>query len=187
MNRTRLDTAFSALTTAQAAYDAALARVAASTGTQLPAATTALDAARTQLNAARRAVDVSRLQELGTLQSSDALLGAIAGSQVLSLFPVGLEAKLDPGRLRIRVWPDAISTSTHDPRLTPEELDATQRNLARGSDGGTRVGVARGVERTGQSSWRHPRRLDGAGADSHQSRDDEWQRRTGVPGGRDAG
>ena len=38
-----------------------------------------------------------------------------------SLFPVTLEARLDPGRLRIRVWPDAISTSTHDPRLTPRE------------------------------------------------------------------
>ena len=46
---------------------------------------------------------------------------------MLSLFPVTLEARLDPGRLRIRVWPDAISTSTHDPRLAPREVEAAQQ------------------------------------------------------------
>jgi hypothetical protein len=40
---------------------------------------------------------------------------------------VTLEARLDPGRLRIRVWPDAISTSTHDRRLTPREAEAAQQ------------------------------------------------------------
>jgi hypothetical protein len=37
---------------------------------------------------------------------------------------VTLEARLDPGRLRIRVWPDAISVP---PRLTPRETEAAQQ------------------------------------------------------------
>lgn len=78
-------------------------------------------------DAARRELDRERLRDLATFASSDQFLGSIAGTEVLGLFPVALEAKLEPGRLRIRIWPDAISTSTHDPRFTTRELEATQR------------------------------------------------------------
>ena len=90
------------------------------------AAAQAVATARTGLDQARRTLDIERLRDLEVVVMSD-LLGAIPGSQVLGLFPVTLEARLDPGRLRIRVWPDAISTSTHDPRLTTREHEAAQQ------------------------------------------------------------
>ena len=80
-----------------------------------------------RLDQARRTLDLERLRDLEVVFTISDLLGAIPGSQVLGLFPVTLEARLDPGRLRIRVWPDAISTSTHDPRLTPREHEAAQQ------------------------------------------------------------
>ena len=94
---------------------------------RLRAAVQALAEARTALDQARRTLDLERLRDLEGVFTTSDLLDAIPGSHVLGLFPVTLEARLDPGRLRIRVWPDAISTSTHDPRLTPRETEAAQQ------------------------------------------------------------
>ena len=136
----RLQTSTLALRTAETAYDAALREQAAATAklaaapndaaatTQLKLATQKVATTRTQVETARRTLDTIRISELATLDTGDRLLGTIAGNQVIGLFPVGVEAKLEAGkRLRVRVWPDAVSTSTHDPRLTQPELDAGQR------------------------------------------------------------
>jgi len=136
MDRIRLDSSFLQVTTAQDAYDKALRAVAdavaqaagdAAAAARLQAAEAELARARLRVDSARVTLDANRLAELATLQTSDQLLGTIAGNEVLALFPVGVEAKLDAGRLRVRVWPDAMSTSTHDPRLTPQEVDAAKR------------------------------------------------------------
>ncbi|HEU4692239.1 MAG TPA: hypothetical protein VFS23_27940 [Vicinamibacterales bacterium] len=138
MDRTRLDSSIVEMAAADAAYDAALRKFAEATrrATQQPGnaaatrelqlADASLAQARTRVTAARVALDDIRIDELATLETSDLLLGSIAGHQVLSLFPVALEARLEPGRLRVRIWPDSISTSTHDPRLTEKELTATK-------------------------------------------------------------
>ncbi len=136
----RLQTSTLALRTAETAYDAALREQAAATAklaaapndatatTQLKLATQKVATTRTQVETARRTLDTIRISELAALDTGDRLLGTIAGNQVIGLFPVGVEAKLEAGkRLRVRVWPDAVSTSTHDPRLTQSELDAGQR------------------------------------------------------------
>src|SRR5262245_22895143 len=128
MDRVRLDSSFREVSAAQAAYDKALRAVAGATtaagSAQLQSANAELAAARQRVAAARVTLDASRLAELATFQTGNQLLGTVEGNQVLALFPVGVEAKLGPGRLRVRVWPDAMTTSTHDPRLTPPELDA---------------------------------------------------------------
>jgi len=138
MDRTRLQTSITEMAAAEAAYDAALKQLAAATRVTARSpldtaavrdrqlAVEALDVSRTRLETARGALDHIRVNELLTFETMDALLGSVAGNQVLSLFPVGVEARLEPGRLRVRVWPDAISTSTHDPRLTEQELAATK-------------------------------------------------------------
>src|SRR5690242_3945207 len=130
MDRTRLQPSIAEMAAAEAAYDTALKRLAAATrataqnpsdataARDLQLAADAVDASRTRVASARVALDTIRLSELLTFHTTDALLGSVAGNQVLSLFPVGVEARLEPGRLRVRIWPDAISTSTHDPRLT---------------------------------------------------------------------
>ena len=135
----RLQPFFDRVSTATATYDGALRAHAVATRAvtlnptsaqaraQLRAATQAVAVARTALETARRTLDLERLRDLEGVFTTSDLLGAIPGSHVLSLFPVTLEARLDPGRLRIRVWPDAISTSTHDPRLTPPEAEAAQQ------------------------------------------------------------
>ena len=92
---------------------------------RLRAAMRAVAQARVDLDLARRTLDIERLRDLELVTIGD-LLGSIPGTQVLGLFPVTLEARLEPGRLRVRVWPDAISTSTHDPRLMPKERDAAE-------------------------------------------------------------
>src|SRR6185436_16637029 len=63
------------------------------------------------------------------LITADAVIAAAKTSDVLGLFPVGLEAKLEPDlhRLRIRVWPEQIAQSSHDPALTAVEQAAGQR------------------------------------------------------------
>ena len=123
---------------AEAAYDTALKALAAATrrttlnprdtaaARDLQLAAEAVATSRTRVESARVTLDNIRVAELLTFSTTDALLGSVAGTQVLSLFPVGVEARLEPGRLRVRVWPDAISTSTHDPRLTEQELAATK-------------------------------------------------------------
>ncbi len=129
---------------AEAAYDTALKQLAAATRrtTQNPTRRhgRARSAAREPRRCTRRALGssprVSRSTtsgspELLTFETTDALLGSVAGNQVLSLFPVGVEARLEPGRLRVRVWPDAISTSTHDPRLTETGARGDEGVLAR--------------------------------------------------------
>ena len=138
MDRTRLDTSIVEMAAADAAYTTALRNLAdatrratqqprdAAAARELQVAEATLVQARTRLNDARVALDDIRVAELATLETSDQLLGSIAGNQVLSLFPVAIEARLDPGRLRVRIWPDAISTSTHDVRLTEKELAATK-------------------------------------------------------------
>jgi hypothetical protein len=138
MDRTRLQTSIVEMDAAQVAYDAALKTLAAATrrisqnprdaaaARDVRLATEALTATRSRVETARVALDQIRLAELLTFETSDGLLGSIPGNQVLSLFPVGVEARLEAGRLRVRVWPDAISTSTHDPRLTETELAATK-------------------------------------------------------------
>jgi hypothetical protein len=94
---------------------------------RLRAATRAVAQARLDLDQARRTLDIERLRDLELVATSGDLLGSIPGTQVLGLFPITLEARLEPGRLRVRVWPDAISTSTHDTRLAPKERDAAQQ------------------------------------------------------------
>jgi hypothetical protein len=138
MDPTRLQPSITEMAAAEAAYDTALRRLAAATrvtahnpgdataARDLQLAADALAASRTRVESARVALDNIRLSELLTFQTTDALIGSVAGNQVLSLFPVGVEARLEPGRLRVRIWPDAISTSTHDPRLTESELAATK-------------------------------------------------------------
>ena len=111
MDRIRLESAFREITTAQEAYDSALrvftdatsATDGSTPAAQLEAAEAALVQARLRLESARGALDANRLAELATFETSDQLLGTIAGDQVIALFPAGVEAKLDPGRLRIRV------------------------------------------------------------------------------------
>jgi hypothetical protein len=120
MDRTRLQPSITEMAAAEAAYDAALKRLAAATrvtaqnpsdptpcaiGSSRP---TRSNASRTGSSPPRVALDRIRLVELLTFETTDALLGSVAGNQVLSLFPVGVEARLEPGRLRVRVWPDAI-------------------------------------------------------------------------------
>ena len=48
---------------------------------------------------------------------------------MLGLFPVGLEAKLEPAahRLRLRIWPEPLTRPTHDPALTEPEEAAGRR------------------------------------------------------------
>src|SRR5688572_25857624 len=164
MDRTRLQSSITEMATAEAAYDAALRRLAAATRVtaQNPGDTSAdrdrqlaaevLAASRTRVESARVALDNTRLAELLTFQTTDALLGSVAGNQVLSLFPVGVEARLEPGRLRVRVWPDAISTSTHDPRLTEQELAAT-KEYWRAEAVATASAVSTGEE-TSRAAWR---------------------------------
>jgi hypothetical protein len=135
----RLQPFFDRVTTASATYDGALRSHdeatralalnprSAQARARLRASVQALAEARTALDQARRTLDLERLRDLEGVFTTSDLLDAIPGSHVLGLFPVTLEARLDPGRLRIRVWPDAISTSTHDPALTPREAEAAQQ------------------------------------------------------------
>ena len=158
MDRTRLQPSITEMAAAEAAYDVALKRLAAATRVtaQNPSdptavrdgqlAAEALNASRTRVESARVALDRIRLSELLTFETTDALLGSVAGNQVLSLFPVGVEARLEAGRLRVRVWPDAISTSTHDPRLTEQELAATKEYW--------RAEAASAGEDTSRAAWR---------------------------------
>lgn len=150
LDRTRLQPSVTELAAARAAYAAALRE---------RAAPSTLEAARARVERARRLVDAARRDQLLVFSTSRMLLGSIPGDHVLSLFPVGVEAKLDAGRrLRVRVWPDSISTSTHDPRLTATEADAGRRywvaDGAATTDEGHRgawreladvVGIARGA------------------------------------------
>src|SRR5829696_6864597 len=115
MDRTRLEPSITEMAAAEAAYETALKRLAAATrvAAQNPSEPTvvrdrqladeALNASRTRVASARVALDNIRLSELLTFETTDALLGSVAGNQVLSLFPVGVEARLEPGRLRVRV------------------------------------------------------------------------------------
>jgi len=158
MDRTRLDESITEVTAAEAAYRTALERLADATdramrnsldraaARELQVASQSLTAARTRVTAARAALDAIRATELTSLSTADQLLGSIQGNQVLSLFPVGVEARLEPGRLRVRVWPDAISTSTHDPRLTDKELAATKEYW--------RAEVHSNTEETSLTAWR---------------------------------
>lgn len=96
---------------------------AAATPPQIPAAQAALDQALSALSAAW---NTYHAEVLGT---ADQLLATAKTSEVLGLFPVSLEAKLEPAqhRLRLRVWPDPITQSNHDPSLTSAEQAAGQR------------------------------------------------------------
>jgi hypothetical protein len=66
------------------------------------------------------------------LREADGLLGQVSSRDVLGLFPVALEAKLDPvqRKLRLRVWPDAIGQHRHDAALADYELEAGRRYWA---------------------------------------------------------
>src|SRR5688572_22709642 len=156
MDRTRLELSIVEMSAAQADYDAALrlhadlTRLArrgdAAAAAQLERANLELAQARTRVESARVTLDITRVEALATFESADQFLGFIRGTEVLGLFPVGLEARLEPGRLRIRVWPDAISTSTHDPRLTESELAAAKRYW--------RAEVAAAAEEDSRAAWR---------------------------------
>lgn len=63
------------------------------------------------------------------LAAADQLLATAKTTEILGLFPVALEAKLEPAqhRLRLRVWPDPVTQSSHDPALTPAEQDVGRR------------------------------------------------------------
>jgi hypothetical protein len=133
---TRLDPLIARMAAAGSAYDAALRAHSqaeqllsqdprsAAARARVVQASAALAATRTQLTQARAALDAQRFLELEAIDTSAALLGSIPGQHVLALFPVAIEARLEPGRLRLRVWPDNVCTSTHDPRLTEAERDA---------------------------------------------------------------
>src|SRR5215472_16784457 len=107
----------------QAITVAQQALAAAATPEQRAAAQAALDNARAALKAAW---DTYYTEVLVT---ADQLLATAKTSDVLGLFPVALEAKLEPAhhRLRLRVWPEQIVQSTHDPALTTAEQAAGQR------------------------------------------------------------
>lgn len=162
----RLQPFFDRLNTAGTSYDGALrARAVAARAltlnpgsaqarAQLRAATQALAEARSALEEARRTLDLERLRDLQGVFTTSDLLGAIPGSRVLSLFPVTLEARLDPGRLRVRVWPDAISTSTHDPRLLPREAEAAQQYW--------RAEAAAATDEESRAAWRTLAAVTGA-------------------------
>ena len=105
------------------AVSTARATVAAATPAQLPAAKAALDAALAALAAAWDAYHAE------VLVSADQLMATARTTDVLALFPVALEARFEPAqhRLRVRVWPDTIAQSSHDPALTVAEQAAGQR------------------------------------------------------------
>ena len=136
IDRPRLDSAIAGMTTARGAYDAALRAYSeaeqllvlnpadAAARARVERAKATLATARTRLAQARDVLDAQRIEELQAVDTSAALLGSIPGQHVLALFPVAIEARLEPGRLRLRVWPDNVSTSTHDPRLTEAERNA---------------------------------------------------------------
>ena len=136
IDRTRLDSVIAGMTTARGDYDAALRAYSeaeqllarsphdAAARARVEQANATLDVARTQLTQARVVLDAQRIEELQAVDTGAALLGSIPGQHVLALFPVAIEARLEPGRLRLRVWPDNIATSTHDPRLTEAERNA---------------------------------------------------------------
>jgi hypothetical protein len=88
-----------------------------------------VEAARRRVAAAQAALDAVRLAELAAV-SLDQLALSLRPDDVLALFPVTVEAKLEPGRrLRVRFWPDTLATATHDPRLHPAEAEAGRRWL----------------------------------------------------------
>lgn len=97
--------------------------LAAAAPAQVPAAQAALDQAAAALSAAWNAYHAE------VLVTADQLLATAKTTEPLGLFPVALEAKLEPAqhRLRLRVWPDPIVRASHDPALTPAEQDAGQR------------------------------------------------------------
>src|SRR5262245_25332676 len=105
------------------AVAAAQQALAVATPAQKPAAQAALDNARAALAAAWASYSSEQLA------IADQLLAVAKSSDVLGLFPVALEAKLEPAlhRLRLRVWPEPIVQSTHDPALTTTEQAAGQR------------------------------------------------------------
>src|SRR5215831_15479320 len=111
---------FQALEQAVASAQQALA---AAPPAQKPAAQAALDAARAALASAWASYSSE------VLTTADQLLATAKTSDVLGLFPVALEAKLEPAqhRLRLRVWPEPIVQSTHDAALTTAEQAAGQR------------------------------------------------------------
>src|SRR5262245_11179263 len=116
MDLARLQPAVTELSSARRAYDTALKALAAATrraarNPRDPAAALAVTEAndvltvtRTRVESARVNLDAIRIAELATLETGDALLGFVPGNLVLSLFPVGVEARLEAGRLRVRVW-----------------------------------------------------------------------------------
>lgn len=65
----------------------------------------------------------------GVMVTADAAIAAAKTTDVLGLFPVAIEAKLEPAlhRLRVRVWPEPIVQAVHDPALTTAEQAAGQR------------------------------------------------------------
>src|SRR3954451_24699258 len=90
---------------------------------QVPAAQAALDQAVAALSAAWNAYHAE------VLATADQLLATAKTTEPLGLFPVALEAKLEPAqhRVRLRFWPDPIVRASHDPALTTAEQDAGQR------------------------------------------------------------
>ncbi|MFI6272795.1 hypothetical protein [Micromonospora zamorensis] len=105
------------------AVAAARQALAAAPPPQVPAAEASLDRALAALSAAWNAYQAE------VLVTADQLLATAKTTEVLGLFPVALEAKLEPAqhRLRLRVWPEPITQSSHDPALTPAEEDAGRR------------------------------------------------------------
>src|SRR6478736_33174 len=93
---------------------------AAAPAAQIPAAQAALELALATLSDAWNAYHAE------VLVTADQLLATAKTTEVLGLFPVGLEAKLEPEqhRLRLRIWPEPLTQSTHDPALTPAEQEA---------------------------------------------------------------
>jgi hypothetical protein len=93
------------------------------------AAPEVIASARSRVTAARGNLDRTRLGELAGLAALDRLAGTVAGDQAIALFPVSIEAKLEPAqrRLRLRFWPDTLATASHDPRLSDAEVDYGKR------------------------------------------------------------
>ncbi|MCU0680743.1 MAG: hypothetical protein MUF34_00505 [Polyangiaceae bacterium] len=91
---------------------------------------------------------------------ADDLFSKYGPNTVFALLPVGLDARWDGQRLRVRVWPDVLHTTAHDPKLSPEEIDAGQAYwqaevAAAGNDQARRAAWDELAERfgSGRAAW----------------------------------
>jgi hypothetical protein len=111
------------------------------------------------------------------------LFGLVDAARVLTLLPVQIQTRFTADELLVRVYPDAVSSDTHEPELTPDEIEwgtqywtvegdanasATDRRLA--------WGVLAGRHGPRRAAW-IARRLDpGLGGPPAPGRAARWTR-----------